>query len=184
MPRGIRESPGFFEEAMTDAKIRDDSLYARLKKAGLLDDFFAFVAADEPGYKELHAWCDEHRVKTSNGGLHTCITHHMAVWRTRKAISAVEEEDLALPADTDDKVRERLRGLRLDLSLRDLSEKTAVTLLKLDFQERELAAKNQTAREAGVQALMAEAEGNDAAKAALSVFLAALETARAKGGAA
>lgn len=170
---------------MTDAKIRDDSLYARLRKAGLLDAFFAFVAADEPGYKELHAWCKDHNVKTSNGALHTIITHHMAVWRTREAIKAVEEEDLALPADTDSKVRERLRGLRLDLSLRDLSEKTAVTLLKLDFQERELAAKNQSARDAGVDALMAEAEGNTEAKAALAAFLSALDKARSgKGGAA
>lgn len=170
---------------MTDAKIRDDSLYMRLKKAGMLDAFFAFVAADEPGYKELHAWCRERGVKTSNGALHTLIAHHMGVWRSRKAIEAVEAEDLALPADVDDKVRQRLRGLRLDLALRDLSEKSAVALLKLEQAERELALKEKSLRDAGVDALMAEAEGNDRAKAALQAFLAALDAARAaKGGAA
>ena len=167
---------------MTETKIKSNSLYGRLLKAGLLDDFFAFVAADQPGYKELHAWCAERNVRASNGALHTLITHHMGAWRARMAIAAVREEELSIPADADDKVRERLRGMRLDLALRDLSERTAVALLKLDLQERELAHKNASLREAGVQALMDEARGNAAAEAALKAFLAALDAARAKGG--
>lgn len=163
---------------MHDSKIPSNSLYARLKKAGLLDEFFSYVAADAPGYKELHAWMSDRNFRTSNGALHTLITHHMGAWRVQKAVAAAEEATLDLPADIDDKVRMRLHGLRLDLALRDLSEKTAVSLLKLDLAERELAAKQQGLREAGVEALMAEAEGNDAAKAALQAFLAALESAR------
>lgn len=167
---------------MTETRIKSNSLFSRLLKAGLLDDFFAFVAADQPGYKELHAWCADRHVRTSNGALHTLITHHMGAWRARQAIEAVREEELSIPADADDKVRERLRGMRLDLALRDLSERTAVALLKLDLQERELAHKNASLREAGVQALMDEARGNAAAEAALKAFLAALDAARAKGG--
>ncbi len=163
-------------------KIHSDSLYAKLARLGLLDEFFGYVASDEPGYKELHAWLSERNLKSSNGALHNIIANHMAVWRTRKAVEAVEEEDLSIPADCDAKVRERLRGLRLDLALRDLSEKSAVTLLKLDLAERELAHKQQGLRETAVQALMDEAEGNDAAKAHLAAFLAALDAVRATHG--
>ena len=166
-------------------KIHSDSLYAKLARLGLLDEFFGYVAGDEPGYRELHQWLSERSIKSSNGALHNIIRNHMGTWRIRKAVEAADEAVVDLPADVDATIRNRLHGLRLDLALRDLSEKSAVSLLKLDLAERELAVKTQGVREAGVDALMAEAEGNADAKAALNAFLAALDTARAaKGGAA
>jgi hypothetical protein len=159
-------------------KIRSDSLYAQLARLGLLDDIFGFIAADAPGYDALHAWLSERGLHSSNGALHNLITHHMGTWRINKAIQAADEACVDLPANADDTIRNRLHGLRLDLALRDLSEKTAVSLLKLDLAERELASKNQGVRDAGVQALMDEAKGNAAAEAALTSFLAALDSAR------
>ena len=161
-------------------KIPSHSLYAQLTRLGALDDFFGYVAADAPGYDDLHAWLVARGLKSSNGAIHNCISTQMATWRINKAIQAADEACVDLPPNVDETIRNRLHGLRLDLALRDISEKTAVSLLKLDLAERELAAKNQGVREAGVQALMDEAEGNPEAKAALTAFLAALEKAKAE----
>jgi hypothetical protein len=158
-------------------KIRSDSLYAQLTRLGSLDDFFGFVAADAPGYDALHTWLSERGLRSSNGALHNIITHHMGTWRINKAVQAADEAVVDLPANVDATIRNRLHGLRLDLALRDLSEKTAVSLLKLDLAERELASKNQSARDAGVQELIDQAKGNPAAEAALAAFLSALDTA-------
>lgn len=163
-------------------KIRSDSLCATLGRLGHLDSFFGYVAADNPGYQEMRDWLSERHVQTSNGALHNLITYHMGQWRVRQAVAAADEAVADLPPDTDAKIRARLHGLRLDLALRDLSEKTAVSLLKLDLAERELAAKTQSLHDAGVAALMSEAKGNQAAEAALKVFLAALDQDRSKEG--
>ena len=158
-------------------KIRSDSLYANLARLGLLDDFFGVIAADAPSYEALHTWLSERGLSSSNGALHNIITHHMGTWRINQAIKAADEAVVDLPPNVDATIRNRLHGLRLDLALRDLSEKTAVSLLKLDLAERELAAKNQSTRDAGVQELMDQAKGNPEAEAALRAFLAALEKA-------
>lgn len=161
-------------------KIRPDSLYHKLDRLGLVDEFLDHVSADSPSYEEMHAWLSGRGLRTSNGAIHNLITYHMPQWRIRKAKEAVESELESLPENVDHVLKQRLLGMRFDLALRDLDAKTGLTLLKLDLAERELAAKNQTAREAGVQALMAEAEGNDGAKAALAAFLAALDAAKAQ----
>jgi len=158
-------------------KIPSHSLYAQLARLGLLDDFFGHVTADAPGYDDLLAWLSERGLKSSNGAIHNCIRNQMSTWRINKAIAAADEACVDLPANVDDTIRNRLHGLRLDLALRDLSEKTAVSLLKLDLAERELQSKNQSTRDAGVQELMDQAKGNPEAEAALRAFLAALEKA-------
>jgi len=101
----------------------------------------------------------------------------MATWRINKAIQAADEACVDLPPNVDETIRNRLHGLRLDLALRDISEKTAVSLLKLDLADRELQSKNQSTRDAGVQELMDQAKGNPEAETALRAFLAALEKA-------
>lgn len=159
-------------------KIRSDSLYAQLDRLGLVDEFLDFVSADSPSYVDMRAWLSGRGLSPSNGALHNLITYHMAQWRVRRAKEAVAHELETLPADVDSVIKQRYLAMRFDLALRDLDAKTAVTLLKLELAERELAAKNQTARDAGVQALMDEAKGNAAAEAALAAFLAALDAAR------
>ena len=90
----------------------------------------------------------------------------------RKAIEAVREEELSIPADADEQIRERLRGMRLDLALRDLSERTAVALLKLDLQERELAHKMRRCARPAFRRSWMKRGGNAAAEEALRAFLA------------
>ena len=80
-----------------------------------------------------------------------------------------------LPEGCDEIVRKRIGGLKLDLVMRDLSSQQQLAVWKLDQAERDLALRNMSMREAAVDALLKEAEGNDEAKAALGEFLAALE---------
>lgn len=159
-------------------KIRSDSLYAQLDRLGLVDEFLDYVSADSPSYVDMHAWLSGRGLRTSNGAIHNLITYHKAQWRVRRAKEAVESELESLPANVDDVIKQRLLAMRFDLTLRDLDAKTGVSLLKLDLAERELAAKNQAVRDAGVQALMDEAKGNAAAEAALKAFIAALDAAK------
>lgn len=155
-------------------KIRPDSLCGRLKSRDALTDFFGWVSAENPPYKEMLAWCKKRGVPTSVGAINNLITFHMGVWKTEQAIKAAEETELALPADTDAMTRERIKALKFDLCMSQLSSQQQMQLLKLQLAERELELKTANVRDAGVQALMDEADGNDRAKAALTEFLAAL----------
>ena len=156
-------------------KIRSDSLAANLTRLGSLDDFFAYVATEAPAYKDMHAWLSERGLSTSVGAIHNLVTYHMAAWRYDQSCKASEEESFTLPANADEATKNRVKAMKFDLTMRDLSAAQMIIMWKLDLAERELAAKNQGVREAGVQALMDEAEGNPAAKTALAAFLAALE---------
>ena len=167
-------------DATREMKIRSDSLAANLTRLGELDNFFAFVATEAPAYKDMLAWLSERGLSTSVGAIHNLVTYHMAAWRFDQSCKASEEETFTLPANADEATRNRVKAMKFDLTMRDLAAAQQLTVWKLDLAERELQAKNQTAREAGVQALMAEAEGNPEAKAALAAFLAALDKAKAE----
>jgi len=160
-------------------RARSDSLYARLLREGLLDEFFGFVATSAPGYREMLAWMAEHDIDTSLGALHNLVTYQMGVWRTEQALRASEEAQSELPANADETLRQRIKGLKFDLTMRDLSVQQQLAVWKLDQAERELAEKSRSARDAAVDALLAEADGNAEAKAALSQYLAALDRSRA-----
>lgn len=155
-------------------KIRSDSLFSTLSRLGLLDEFFGVIASDNPSYEEMHTWLSERTIKTSNGALHNLITYHMGQWRVRQAVAAADESIADLPADADEKIRMRLHGLRLDLALRDLSEKTAVSLLKLDLAER--------AQETKVEALRLSREKFAAAESHLQAVKDEIGKARTGGG--
>lgn len=157
-------------------KIRSDSLYARLDGKELLDEFFGWVAAEAPGYREMQDWFASKRIETSAGAINNLITYHMGVWRTRQAVAAADEAVMDLPHDADAKLIERIHGLKFDLTMRDLTVPQQLKVWQLDQAEREMAMKNQNLRDAAVDALLKEAEGNERAKAALSEFLAALAT--------
>ena len=159
-------------------KIRSDSLFATLTRSGKLDDFFAFVATSSPSYKQMLEWLSERGLSTSLGALHNLVTYHMGVWSARQAIAASEENAVELPADADERLRNRIASLKFDLTMRDLSAAQQLTVWKLDQAERELNEKNRTMREQAVDALLAEANGNEEAKRHLTAFLAALDKAK------
>ena len=169
----VRFSPSTESPEMTP---RTDSLFARLKRDGNLDEFFAFVATEAPGFRDMLAWMEERGIAASMGAVHNLVTYHMGVWRAQQAVAAADQEMASLPADADEKLRERIRMLKFDLTMRDLSVQQQLAVWKLDQTERDLAEKARNAREVAVDALLKEAEGNPAAKAALAAFLSALDS--------
>ena len=160
---------------INSAKPRSDSLAASLTRLGLLDDFFAFVATQAPSYEDMRTWLSERGVSSSVGALHHLVTYHMGVWSAKNAMEAASESMETLPDGCEDIIKRRIGGLKLDLVMRDLTSQQQLAVWKLDQAERDLALRGQSLRDTAVDALLKEAEGNDEAKAALNVFLAALD---------
>lgn len=157
-------------------KPRSDSLFAELTRLNLLDDFFAFVSTQMPSYDDMRGWIAERGHKASLAALHNLVTYHMGVWNARQAVKASQEEEVTLPADADEKLRKRISALKFDLAMRDLSVQQQLAVWKLDQTERELNGRERNAREMAVDALLAEADGNEEAKAYLAKFLAAIDS--------
>lgn len=113
-------------------KIRSDSTYAELTRLGLLDEFFAFVATQAPSYDLMRQWLSERGLRASLAALHNLITYHMRQWRVQQAISASSSEKLELPADIDQKTRDQIKGLKLDLAMSEISVDQQLTLIRLE----------------------------------------------------
>ena len=158
-------------------KVRPDSLYRRLEKKELLHEFFGWVAAEAPTFKEMMSFCRRRHIRTSTGAISNLITYHMGIWRTQQALQAADEAVMTIPEGSDTKLVERIHGLKFDLTMRDLTAPQQIKVWQLDQAERELAMKNQNQRDVAVDALLKEADGNEKAKAALAEFLAALDDA-------
>jgi len=156
-------------------KIRSDSTYAELTRLGHLDEFFAYVATQAPSYEQMRQWLSERGLHTSLAALHNLVTYHMGVWNATQAVKASNEASVDLPADADEKLKKRISTLKFDLTMRDLSTQQQLAVWKLDQTERELAAKNKSARDHAVEALLDEAKGNEEAKKYLALFLEAIK---------
>lgn len=156
-------------------KPRSDSLAASLTRLGLTDDFFAHVATQAPSYEDMRAWLSARGVAASVGALHNLVTYHMGIWNASKAFNAASESINDLPEGCDDFTKKRISGLKLDLVMRDLSAQQQLAVWKLDQAERDLALRGKSMRDAAVDALLKEADGNEEAKEKLNEFLAALD---------
>jgi hypothetical protein len=148
-------------------KIRSDSLYATLGRLGHLDEFFAWYQAECPSYQAMREWLSERRIESSLASLHNLVTYHLQHWRVAKAIDAADAEVLALPANIDAQTRDRIKALRLDLAMRDISVDQALALIRLD-QDKErtdLAARKLAmleAREAKTKEIVGDSKLSDA----------------------
>ena len=143
-------------------KIRSDSLYAELGRAGLRDEFFAWFAVATPSYAEMVAWLAERGVKSSLGALHNLVTVHYTQWRIQKSVEAADAEALSLPDNVDQVTRDRIRGLRLDLAMRDITVDQALSLIRLDQdkEKNEISSRKLAlleAREASTRAVVTDA---------------------------
>jgi hypothetical protein len=161
-------------------KIKSDSLYSRMGKA-FRDAFFPWFMTENPSYRDMAAWFADRGVATSDGAVWTLVNRHIATWKLERALEAGDEEAAALPEGADEVIRERVRALKFDLVLSDLTAQQKLAYLSHDLKERELAEKKRTAREAAVDALLEEAGGDPAAAELLKRFLAAVDAKRAAG---
>jgi len=113
-------------------KIRSDSTYAELTRLGHLDEFFAYVATQAPSYEQMRQWLSGRGLRVSLAALHNLVTYHMRQWRVQQAISASSSEALDLPADIDQKTRDQIRALKLDLAMSEISVDQQLTLIRLE----------------------------------------------------
>jgi hypothetical protein len=56
----------------------------------------------------------------------------MRQWRVQQAISASSSEKLELPEDIDQKTRDQIKGLKLDLAMSEISVDQQLTLIRLE----------------------------------------------------
>lgn len=161
-------------------KPRSDSLAAELTRQGLLDDFFAYVSTESPSYDDMRVWLSSKGVSTSIGALHNLVSYHMGIWKAQQAVKAAEETAAEMPEGSGEILSTRIAGMKFDLVLSNLTAQQQLAVWKLSIAERELESRNQSMRDAAVEALLQEAGGNERAKAALNEFLAALD--EGKGG--
>ena len=114
------------------AKPRSDSLYERLGREGILDDFFIWVYANRPGYKEIAEWLDKADMPNSDGAIHTLTRVHSIYWKVdaaeRKAAASAE----ALPENTDGLIRRLLQKKEFELAYAELGTKESLAVLKFD----------------------------------------------------
>lgn len=158
-----------------NVKPRSDSLAANLSRLGIIDDFFAYLVAQSPSYDDMRAWLSERGVSTSIGALHNLISYHYGTWKYQQAIAAAKDSASDLPDVDPDTMKKRVAAMKCDLVMSTLTAQQQLAVWKLDQAERDLALRNMSMREAAVDALLKEAEGNEEAKEKLNEFLAALD---------
>lgn len=117
-------------------KIHSNSTYAKLKRAGLLDEFFMWYFERAPGYSDVAEWLSKHNMPHSDGAIYTLLRVHSVYWKVdaaqRKAAATAE----SLPEQTDEMIRQQLRQKEFDLAFSDLSTKEALAVLRYDMDKQ------------------------------------------------
>lgn len=139
-------------------KIRSDSLFAELTRLGKLDDFCAWILAEQPGYKAMLERLGELGLHGSLGALHNFVTFHLHQWRVQKALDQAAAEKLDLPPDLDAETAARIKALKLDLAMRDISDDQKLALIRLeqDGERNALASRKLALLEARAEAAEAK----------------------------
>lgn len=117
-------------------KIRSDSVYAQLGRAGLLDEFFAWVYEEHPGYKDIRAWLSERDLPHSDGAIHTLLRVHSIHWRVERAELRAAATAQSLPDNTDELIRRQLKAKEFDLAFADLTSQETLSVLRFDLDKR------------------------------------------------
>lgn len=146
-------------------KIRTDSLYAKLKRADQLDQFYIWVYGEHPGYEQIAIWLEERNLPHSDGAIHTLLSVHSIKWRVEQAELRAAATAQSLPENTDELIRRQLKAKEFDLAFADLSTKDALSVLRFDLDKQ--SAKGTAALEKAKLALKRESE--DRAREALDL---------------
>lgn len=122
-------------------KIPSHSLYAKLTRANLLDEFYVWFYQEHPGYKEITKWLEERGLPHSAGAIHTLLRVHSLHWKVDQAERRAAATAATLPKDTDRQIRQQLRAKEFDLAFAELSTTEALNLLRFDVERRALEGK-------------------------------------------
>jgi hypothetical protein len=161
---------------------RSDSLAARLKRADLFDEYFAWWLQERPSFACRLEWLEKHGCTGTAGALHRLHrSSEAAQWRMAEAAKARAVMDANLPPDIDITIRKALLDQRFNAAMGELSHKELMDHLsieteteKLKLKERALNQKDQDLALAERRVEMLEANATQAK--------AALEGIKSKGG--
>ena len=117
-------------------KIRSDSLYAKLKAAGTLDEFFVWFYAEDPSYDSIHAKLEGWGLSHSDGAIHNLISIHGLQWKVASAQAQSEAVQGLLPKDAQARLREGVRVHEFNLTFSNLTNKEKLSLLRFDQDRR------------------------------------------------
>jgi len=131
---------------------RSDSLAAKLQRAGLLDEYFAWWLQERPAYAERKKWLEKVEMPNSNDAIHNLHrSPEAAMWRKAAAAKAQAAMDAGLPKNIDALIRKSLLDQRFNAVMGELSHKELMDQFilegeteKLKLKRQELAVKKET----------------------------------------
>ena len=131
---------------------RTDSLAARLKRAGIFDEYFCWVFGERPSFADRLEWLEKHGCATSAGAVHRLHRSPEAgVWRAAEAAKARKAMDSTLPKDLEETFRKSLLNARFNEVMGELSHKEMMDHYQLELdsahlklKERQVALKGKT----------------------------------------
>lgn len=128
------------------AKIRSDSLYARLSPEQREELFVLLVECQGP-YEEALRILETWGVHASSGSLSTFVNKHGMAWRLRRAAELAADAEGRLPSGWEKSQKLALAQKEYELSFRDLSLKEYVSLRALQIEEKSAAERARLERE-------------------------------------
>lgn len=161
---------------------RSDSLAARLQRAGIFDEYFAWWLAERPSIADRKEWLEKAGMPRSNDAIHNLHrSPEAAMWRNAAAANARAALDANLPEGLDGMIRKSLLDQRFNAVLGELSHKELMDHLAVEhsaemikLKERSLDQKDEDLAQRDRRIRLLE---DNAAKAK-----AALEGIKSKGG--
>lgn len=118
---------------------RSDSLAAKLQRAELFDEYFAWWLAERPSIADRKEWLEKVEMPHSNDAIHNLHrSPEAAMWRNAAAAKARAVLDANLPKDMDAIIRKSLLDQRFNAVMGELSHKELMDHLIVEADEERL----------------------------------------------
>jgi hypothetical protein len=118
---------------------RSDSLAAKLQRADLLDEYFAWWLAERPSIAARKEWLEKVQMPHSNDAIHNLHrSSEAAMWRNAAAAKARAAMDANLPKNIDSLIRKSLLDQRFNAVMGELSHKELMDQFVLEADSERL----------------------------------------------
>ncbi len=123
---------------------RSDSLAAKLQRAELFDEYFAWWLAERPSIADRKEWLEKVEMPHSNDAIHNLHrSTEAAMWRNAAAANARAALDANLPKNLDTLIRKSLLDQRFNHVMGELSHKELMDQFILEGDKERLKIKRE-----------------------------------------
>ena len=123
---------------------RSDSLAAKLQRAGLLDEYFAWWLAERPSIADRKEWLEKAEMPHSNDAISNLHrSPEAAIWRSAAAAKARVAMEAGLPKNIDGLIRKSLLDQRFNHVMGELSHKELMDQFLLEGETERLKIKRE-----------------------------------------